>query len=478
MRPIRRVIGVLQLACAWPFNVAPAGAGDKYSELLGRVPDSANVLMLADVEALHNSTLGMRERWAELSPEARSRCMVFPAGIRRIVVGARLDFRDMDYHWKVGLAEARGALPGLETVAGRERGHVDHVAGGSVVWTPRGFFVVEFPPRTIGFVAPADRQALADWMRTAFSRPKAVRPAFADRAVSHAERDAEVVVAFDLTDTVSPSLAREILEGLDGLRRAGLDPTAVASLLATVRGGYLSLGIKETVAGTLRIEFDEPVESLRPVAKELVLAALEDLGADVPDLPRWRVSVEGKVISLSGGLSPESTRRVMSLVGPLHLDSSRAASPPAATPTGSTRRSEPSTPTAEATRTYYRAVVDLLDGLKQSKGRSLSAQATWYDRYARTIDELPLLDVDPDMLAFGSVVSRTLREIAVGARHSANIRSHRRTEVVHLDAAHLAHIKRQEDAHLDQFVTEKREAIEVGVADIRKKMAERYKVDF
>lgn len=471
--PFARLRAMLLVAFSCLCIAVPAVAVDEYSDMLGRVPDTANVLLLADIETILRSELGLREEWAGLSQQAQARCMIFPVDAKRMIVAARLDFRSLDYEWKIGLAEAHGNLPTLSSVADRERGQIEQVAGTAVVWTPRDLFVVEFPPRAIGFFSPADRQALARWLRSMAARPKAVLSAFAERAVSHVGREAPLVLAIDLSDTVSTNQALERLKSLEAVKQKPLDAAALAPLLATIRGGYLTLDVQDAIRGTLRIEFEQPVEALEPIARDLVIAALEDSGAEIPDVTRWKTRIEGKVIVLSGELSRESARRVMSLVRPLHFDASEIPKP---FPTGSQR--VPPATTGEATRAYYRAVIDLLDGLKPEKGKSLNFQAIWYDRYARNIDDLPLLNVDPDMLVFGSRVSRTLREIALGIRHSASMRRHRKAESMNLDTYHAALIDRQEDAHLADFVSERREAIRVAAADFRKAMVERYKVEF
>ncbi|MFO0261078.1 MAG: hypothetical protein ACK53V_05575, partial [Planctomycetota bacterium] len=41
---------------------------------------------------------------------------------------------------------------------------------------------------------------------------------------------------------------------------------------------------------------------------------------------------------------------------------------------------------------------------------------TWFDRYARKIDELPVLNVDEAMIQFGQYVSDQFRDISTGLR--------------------------------------------------------------
>ena len=65
---------------------------------------------------------------------------------------------------------------------------------------------------------------------------------------------------------------------------------------------------------------------------------------------------------------------------------------------------------------YYHAVKKLLDDLRQQKNRTYNASAQAYQRYAQQIDELPILGVDPELLKWGGDVAVTLRGLAGLAR--------------------------------------------------------------
>ena len=46
----------------------------------------------------------------------------------------------------------------------------------------------------------------------------------------------------------------------------------------------------------------------------------------------------------------------------------------------------------------------------------------WFEKTARKIDGLPILNVDEELLAFGGSLSKTLRQMAEGFRNVARIR--------------------------------------------------------
>ena len=75
---------------------------------------------------------------------------------------------------------------------------------------------------------------------------------------------------------------------------------------------------------------------------------------------------------------------------------------------------DPKQATIAASQEYYRTIVKLLDELRGKRNTSdfytWSQIGTWYEKYARHIDRLPIVNVDPDLLQYGSFVSSSLRD--------------------------------------------------------------------
>src|SRR6266446_9058563 len=62
-----------------------------------------------------------------------------------------------------------------------------------------------------------------------------------------------------------------------------------------------------------------------------------------------------------------------------------------------------------ASQRYFSSVKTMLDDLQQQKVKTYKQQSYWYHQFAEKIDELPMLNVDEDLLKYGSSVSTTLR---------------------------------------------------------------------
>src|SRR5262249_31586422 len=114
------------------------------------------------------------------------------------------------------------------------------------------------------------------------------------------------------------------------------------------------------------------------------------------------------------------------------------ASSASTTPPGPTRTAPAQPPAAtqqdavvKASQQYFRSVVDIVDALKGQQTPTYASMKLWYDRYAKQIEELPLLNVDTELLEWGSKVARTLREMSMGINYSAKDQSYRLAGISH-----------------------------------------------
>jgi hypothetical protein len=485
------------LAVAYLGTTAMAQpSGRKYAELLKRVPDQANVIMLVDVDGLFQSKFGQREKWRERALSHATAGLGLADDVTRIVVAEDLDLSSLDESWKLGLAEVRGTLPDLARIAAREGGYVEKIRSVPVAWTPRGFSLITFPPRIVGFVDGADRQALGKWLGSTLARPRNFPPGFADRAINRAEAGSQIVIAMNLDESVSADRAEPWLKALPGVAKARLDPKLLAQKLAAAKSASLQVDVGEAMTGTLRIDFQAAIDYAAPVLKELILALAEDYGTMLPELESWNLRLEPnkQAVELTGRLGEESARRILSLarppsqIGTGPRTTSGDASPRDAAEKGPAELSRDDV--ARTSQRYFRSVTDLLNGIKQTSRPNYSSLKLWYDRYAKQIEELPILGVDSDLLDWGSLVARTLREMSSGINYNSKDQTYRVAGTPNgsyggygyyggNDKAYSASvIRKQSGAVLSVQLDGKWQAIETSIADMRRKMVEKYKVDF
>ena len=464
---------------------APAGAEAgliKFEELLKRLPRDANLIMLVDYDGLFDSPLGRREGWrARAGDPSRNRAEFLP-DVARAAAAARMGMNDLDLDWRVGMAEFRGDVPTLADLAASQGGFVEKIGITDVAWTPRDIYFIDFKPGILGFVTPAGRQGMSHWMRDIFAKPKSFPPGFADHAVYRAEAGAAVVLAVDLADAVAPQRLGPWLDAIEAIGAAKIDPKLLSDRLATVKSAFLQVDVRETIEGTLLVEFDREIGYAAPAAKEIVLAALEEAGAVLPDLRAWSSTTKDKSIELKGRLSEDSLVQVLGLALPPRLTTPAA---PAPTENGAASRAVTRDDAVKASQGYFRAVVDATEGIKGQKAESHRGMRLWYERAAKRIEELPLLGVDSDLLDWGSEVARTLREMAHGIDYAGRDQSYRISSTsggyyggYGSRSADADAITRQSNAVLGTQLDGTWQGLETSIAETRRAMVRKYQVDF
>src|SRR5260370_31190992 len=72
--------------------VGAGSAAENFMELLRRVPDSANTLILIDVERMLMSPIAMKEKWRDKATSSQGETLHFPIDAVRYMLAAKLDF--------------------------------------------------------------------------------------------------------------------------------------------------------------------------------------------------------------------------------------------------------------------------------------------------------------------------------------------------------------------------------------------------
>jgi hypothetical protein len=177
-------------------------------------------------------------------------------------------------------------------------------------------------------------------------------------------------------------------------------------LLAGLRGVTLGVTFSEKVFGKLKVDFARDVSIPPQTAKALLLHALGNHGAMIDEFEEWKPGVSGKQITLEGYLTDSGMRRLASL---FDRPPSLKAKAPSAQATPKTKEQL----TLEATQGYFKRVSELLDDLSKKPKENPTAQfpqiGVWMDNYAKKVDKLSILNVDPEMVAFGGFASDSLR---------------------------------------------------------------------
>ena len=161
------------------------------------------------------------------------------------------------------------------------------------------------------------------------------------------------------------------------------------------------------------------------VAKRAFIQVLSDGGVLLSEMKDWKCAVKGNAVTLNGTLTKNGLRRVLSLVDSPTSSQSASAQESKSESTGTSTgtSTDPETQMAEATLQHFKKVNDMFDDLKgdMRDAANLAVTAMFFDRYAKRIERLPILDVDPVMLDHSSYVAASLRA-AAGAVRTMGIR--------------------------------------------------------
>src|ERR1700687_122079 len=112
-------------------------AADTFQDLLKRVPEQANALLVLDVDAIHNSALGRRENFAKKHEnDYVSGVAAIPPTVSKMVVACQLDPTTLQHGWKIALAEVKKPVS-VSQFMRREGGTKDEISGQEVVVSPR-----------------------------------------------------------------------------------------------------------------------------------------------------------------------------------------------------------------------------------------------------------------------------------------------------------------------------------------------------
>jgi hypothetical protein len=391
--------------------LAHQAAVAQFEELVKRVPTTTNAIILVNNDKVLESPAAKAGDWKNKVAEAQKAGLtILNPHAKQTIMAMELDLDYMAPLWQAALANW-DSIPDMAAIAKRTRGNLDNIGGVAGVQLPQDAYVVRFHSQLIGFMSPANRQSVGRWIRDAEGRTEVEVSTYLKEAYSFAQDGGTpVIMALDLNDVVTlPGVYAKLQQQWD---EAGFQGKAelkdVAKVLASIRGVTLGITFKTEPYGALKIDFSEEVAPLAPIAKELVLHVLHARGAFINEMEDWKVSATGKQVRLDGHLTASGLRRIFSVFdAPPSLKGEPEADP--------SKPNDPQQAMVENSLSYYHSIDELMKDLKREPARqgnnySAGSIATWYDNYARKIDNLPLLNVDPYLIDFGAQTSKTLRE--------------------------------------------------------------------
>jgi hypothetical protein len=275
---------------------------------------------------------------------------------------------------------------------------------------------------------PGSRQAVARWVRDANTgAAMSLSPYLAAAANLPDQVGTEIIMAIDLEDALGRDRIRKAMEKSAVLRQNSVDLDAATDALASLQGATLGARVTHRVYGKLKVDFGRDIAVLKDVAKPLLLEVLGEAGASIDEFADWNVETSARRITIDGELTRSGLRRLFSFLelDATAVDAPNGAVPPQAGESGSTSAVDP-----YVSKRYFQSVTGYLNDLKRERGATgYYTIALWFDKYAKRIDRLPILNVDPELVDYGGRVVGGLRD-CVEAIRGSGIRSGARSAQV------------------------------------------------
>lgn len=361
-------------------------------DVLRSCPKTANAIVQGDMVALRKLTLG--------SPLHED----LPGNVVRVRIAAELDLESFQPDWEIGYAAVEKTST-AESIALREGGYVDTLQGRSIVWTPNEMYLVPLADNVVSIVRPADRKFVGQWLKKDRSN---VVSSYLQQVAGRLTDRQSVSIAVDLEDVLSTGVLNEKLAQSKSLQGKNIE--SIAKSLSSVQGITISVA-SDALEATVLIDFLNAPTELTPVAKAFFAEVLTARGMQLDEFSQWKLSAvsEGKTLSFTGPIASETLDDLLGMFT-VHR-ASRGVTPVTKTDSPATPTAPQTSPSvvAENTKDYFRKVINIVHRVRDYSANNTGERAQWNGNMANRIDEMPTLEVDPQMVMFGAEVAKSLR---------------------------------------------------------------------
>jgi hypothetical protein len=400
---------MFRIALAALLLCAPVALAGPYDDLLKNAPTNTNAVVLIDVKKAFASGVAKKAKWEDGEQASGYGGLGFvPPGAERIAIAGEVNFTTMTRDFQVGFVQMRD-VPSFKTLAAREGGLVDEIAGRAAVVSPREVYFTQFPGQVLAGVYPGDRQYIARWLKAADAKKLGALAPALKPAVAAAEGHT-ITIALDLEDVVDRAAVKLGLSVSPVVaKQKDVTPGNLSAFVCSVKGLTFTANLGDRIDARVTIEFASDV-LYKKFLKDLFLELLDAYGIALGGTENWEATFGEKSMTLSGQLDPADLKRVVSLFAFPRPD--LEADAPAAN----------DQPNAGATQRYMSAVGTLLNDLKgiQEKpnrtDQNHTKTATWHEKAAAQIEQLNRRHVDPIAADAAFAVAKNLRAVAGSLR--------------------------------------------------------------
>ncbi|TWU04344.1 hypothetical protein [Stieleria varia] len=391
---ISRVTAGLAICSLLVSGIVANAEDEKLGLLLDRSPSPPNVVGYVNAESL-NKVMGGSALGADMVQNVNDYWFI-----------SDLDIMNLRPKWEAGYATLKQPVD-AETLAGKVDGYVDDIAGNKIVWAPSQTYFVPGKENRLGVLRPADRSLLSSWL---LSSGNPTFSEFLRAQTKQPEGYLSLMLAFELENAFSPIPLGEKLKDFQSLKAQS--PETVGRILASIKGVSIIVGRNGLNECIVKAEFAQSPASLKPIANELFAEMISRNGTAAPEVLTWSVDANETSLAMKGPITEETLSGVL---GIFSLQGKAARAGLSFKDSDSANRTKEQQ-TGYRSKYYFDQVNTIVEQTRKHKSQTTGALAKWNDQRARQIDELPTLNVDPDMIQYGSNVAELLRGNALTVR--------------------------------------------------------------
>ncbi|MES2793903.1 MAG: hypothetical protein V4719_30095 [Planctomycetota bacterium] len=370
--------------------------GGPYEGQIRLAPESTNLIVLVDVQALHNTPLAKSEQWMQRIKDAYlAGHALVPPTADRVVMLAEVDALDnLRPFWDLSVIDLYKA-PDVLGFARNEQTSIEHLDGHRLIQTHTGALVLEVKTQRILASSLATRQMFSRCLKgSGEDTPIRLSP-YLKKAADELPDEAQVVIGLDLANVFTRQIAQDAL-GKDASYRT-------VECVTSLKGLTCAVLVDKVRKVTIRLDFDQKVDELGSDPRKTLQPILKILGFSDEQLEIIRPTAhhESHAVIIKGELLPD---RLLDLFRKFEAT---GTSQDYNTPPAPPENADPKQLMIAASQKYLASIQSLLDELKGTMRRDTIAEMS--EKYAHKIDSMPMLNVDPDLLTFSANVSGSLR---------------------------------------------------------------------
>lgn len=373
------------------------------------VPDTANLVAVIRVQELLDSPMGRAANWRQAHQAAfLNGAATVPTNATMLVRAAHVQPDHNRVVWSLALAQMQGTWT-LRTLSQPTGGVIQQVNNHPVLVLSSDAIATQLPGNRLAILSPASRHDLGRFLRHTTETLNGVSPqkSWAETQIDSSK--SHIMLSLDMRDTFDPVVAANYLQSTLAFAGKQNEARIMGQILSDLEFIEFDVDANSQLDMTIKMSFSRSPTRPASELQQVFVSYLDDYGFHLDEIESAKATLNGRVLTLTNTISDASLRMVLSLIrgvgaGTLLPESHSAQTPEEAT--------------LAASIAYFQTVNQLVDDLfkQASRGRDYQRVASWYDNFARRIDELPIRNVDPDLLRYGRSISARLRQIGMSLR--------------------------------------------------------------